>query len=144
MNIATVSTYFLDTHLGHEDIGNGNGDTTREAKEALVLKAVGIKEKWKMPVLFYLTREVTADQQKTLIMAAMNTLQEQNIHVHVYWSRLTELPPTCLQQKKIGCYYAQDVYYFEYKARQIFVTRDACHMLKVIRYDFLKFSVVNK
>ena len=46
--------------------------------------------------------------------------------------------------KSIGCDYEQDVYYFEYKARQIFVTLGACHMLKVIRYDFLPFSVVNE
>ena len=46
-------------------------------------KAVGMKEKWKMPVLFYQLRGVTADQQKTLIMAAINALQEQNIHVRV-------------------------------------------------------------
>ena len=43
MNITTMSTSFLDTLLGYEDIGNGIGDTTREAKEALVLMAVCMK-----------------------------------------------------------------------------------------------------
>ena len=38
-----MSTSFLNTLLGYEDIGNGIGDTTREAKEALVLMAVGMK-----------------------------------------------------------------------------------------------------
>ena len=83
MNITTMSTYFLDTLLGYEDIGNGIGDTNREAKEALVLMAVGMKESWKMPVSFHLTRGVTAEQQKTLIMAAIDALREQNIHVRV-------------------------------------------------------------
>ena len=101
-----------------------------------------MKVKWKVPVLFYLTRGVIADQQKTLIMAAINALQEQNIHVQLvtFAGAATNMSTA----KNIGCDYEQDVYYFEYKARQIFVTLDACHMLKVIRFDFLKFSVVNE
>ena len=131
MNIATMSTYFLDTLLGYEDIGNGIGDTTREAKEALVLMAVGMKEKWKMPVSFHLTRGVTADQQKTLIMAAIDALQEQNIHVRVvtFDGAVTNMSTA----KKLGCNYEHDVYYFQYENRQIYVTLDACHMLKVLR-----------
>ena len=74
---------------GYEDMGPGFGDSSREAKEVLVLMAVGMREHWKVPISFHLTRGANA----------------------------------------------KDIHYFQYRDREIYVTLDDCHMLKVLRYE---------
>ena len=107
-------------------MGPGMGDSSREAKEVLVLMAVGMREHWKVPISFHLTRGANADQQKVLIMAAIEELQEQNVEVKVV---------NVSTAQQLGCSYEKDMYYFQYRDREIYVTLDACHMLKVLRYE---------
>ena len=93
--------------------------------------AVGMREKWKIPVSYHLTRGLTADQQKTLIICAIDALQEQNIQVRVV--TFDGAATNVATAKKLGCNYEADQYSFQYEGRHIFVTLDACHMLKVLR-----------
>ena len=114
-------------------MGPGMGDSSREAKEVLVLMAVGMREHWKVPISFHLTRGANADQQKVLIMAAIEELQEQNVEVKVV--TFDGAATNVSTAQKLGCSYEKDIYYFQYRDREIYVKLDAFHMLKVLRYE---------
>lgn len=51
------------------------------AKEALVFMVVGTQGKWKMPVAYYLTKSLSADQQKELLLTAIDELQMRGYRV---------------------------------------------------------------
>ena len=53
-------------------MGPGLGYSSREAKEVLVLLAVGMKEQWEVLISFHITRGANADQKKVLIMEGCN------------------------------------------------------------------------
>ena len=74
--------------------------------------AVGMREKWKIPVSYHLTRGLTADQQKTLIICAIDALQEQNIQVRVV--TFDGAATNVATAKKLGCNYEADQYSFQY------------------------------
>ena len=84
------------------------------------MMALGMRVRWKIPVYLHQTRAITADQQKILIMAAIDALQEQNMHVPEV--RFDGAATNMLATKKLGCDYENEKYYFVYESRQIFVT----------------------
>ena len=49
----------------NEDMGPGLGDSSREPKEVLVPMAVGMREHWKVPISFHLTRGANAEQTES-------------------------------------------------------------------------------
>ena len=58
-------------------------------------------------------------------------MQKQNIEVKVV--KFVGAATNVSTAQKLGCNYARDIYYFEY--RELYVTLDACYMLKVLKYE---------
>ena len=77
------------------------------------MMALGMRVRWKIPVYLHQTRAVTADQQKILIMAAIDALQEQNMHVPEV--RFDGAATNMLATNKLGCDHENEKYYFEYE-----------------------------
>ena len=68
---------------GYEDLGGAVFDESETAKEELVFIAVGMKSKWKTPISYHLTTGCNSGTKNTLIMHAIEALEEQRIHVRV-------------------------------------------------------------
>ena len=64
------------------------------------MMALGMRVRWKIPVYLHQTRAVTADQQIILIMAPIDALQEQNMHVPEV--RFDGAATNMLATKKLG------------------------------------------
>ena len=58
---------------GYVDMGNGM-DETDVATEVLVFMVVGIQSHWKAPVAYYLTKSVSPETQKVLVVHALEEL----------------------------------------------------------------------
>ncbi|KAL1252213.1 hypothetical protein QQF64_020009 [Cirrhinus molitorella] len=65
---------------GYVDMGNGM-DETDVATEVLVFMVVGIQGHWKAPVAYYLTKSLSPDTQKVLVVHALEELHARGIRV---------------------------------------------------------------
>ena len=126
---------------GYEDLGGGVFDESKTAKEALVLMAVGMKSKWKMPISYHLTKGCNAETQKTLIMHAIEALEEQRIHVRVV--TCDGCATNLATARQLGCNTEENDFSFTFEGRKIYVALDACHMIKVLRNLFADLFVLN-
>ena len=64
-------------HLG----GQQRGIDTEIGTNALVLMAVGMKNKWKLPISFHFTAGLSAKTLSVLVKQAIDSLHQLNIHV---------------------------------------------------------------
>jgi Transposase protein len=65
---------------GFVDLGFGDSSAD-EAKEVLVLLAVGTTGHWKTPVAYYCTRSLSAETQKQLVAQAIDELEQAGLQV---------------------------------------------------------------
>ena len=65
---------------GFVDMGDGMNETD-VATEALVFMVVGLQGHWKAPIGYYLTKSVTPDTQKVLLVHALEALHAREIRV---------------------------------------------------------------
>ena len=62
------------TYSGYVDLGHG--PEAEEAKEALVFMLVGMSGGWKAPIAYYLTKGLTAETQKELVVHSINKFSQ--------------------------------------------------------------------
>lgn len=65
---------------GYVDMGGGM-DETDVATEVLVLMVVGLQGHWKAPIAYYLTKSLSPDTQKVLVVHALEELHARGIRV---------------------------------------------------------------
>ena len=124
--------------IGFTDLGAGSldSDSQQEATEALVIMAVGLTGHWKVTLGYFLIAGINATVQAQLVRTAFCKLHEVGMRgmalimdghatnqamVHELGSRLTP---------------GQLTSYFDHpmeSAWRIFISFDACHMLKLLR-----------
>lgn len=104
------------------------------AKEALVFMVVGTRGRWKLPISYYLTRGLTAEQQKELLITSIEELQ--SIGYRVIATVMDGLTTNVSMCSLLGC--QLDVSkplqtWFSISDEKVYVILDACHMLKLVR-----------
>lgn len=114
------------------------------AKEALVFMVVGTRGRWKLPIAYYLTRGLTADQQKELLTTAIEELQ--SIGYRVIAAVMDGLTTNVTMCSLLGC--QLDVSkplqtWFSISGQKIYVILDACHMLKLVRNTLEAYRTIN-
>lgn len=121
-------------HTGFVDLGNG--PETEEAKEALVFMLVGLNGGWKAPIGYYLTKGLSSDTQKELVLHAISKLHEELFEVHaiVLDGHATNVSMCTLLGAKLDfagqnnqCFFTTEMQH------KTFIVFDVCHMLKLVR-----------
>ena len=134
------------TMIGFEDFGNDE-EGEEEAKEAVVFMLVGVRGHWKAPIGYFLTKRLTAEGQKQLLLNALTLLEERSVTV------LTVVMDG--HGMNVGMYgllggtaRADDVMSLKTSFRhpttgkEIYMMFDACHMLKLIRNMLYKYATI--
>ena len=108
----------------------GLADSSREAKEVLALMAVVMRALESTPLIPSYKRSKCGPTESV----------DNGSHGRVaragYRSKgggIRWSCHECFNRAKLGCNHARDIYYLEY--REIYITLDACHMLKVLEYE---------
>lgn len=70
-----------DKVVGYVDLGSGPLENAAEAREALVVMAVGLLGNWKIPVAYFLTNGINAEVQSQLILTCISSLFDVDIQV---------------------------------------------------------------
>ena len=84
MSIKKATTWVKSEQkfVGYVDLGGKLGqDNEKVATSALVLMAVGLRKKWKMPVSFHFTAGLTAETLSVLIKQAITALSDIDVNV---------------------------------------------------------------
>ena len=123
------------TPTGFEDLGDGNEE---EAKEALVFMLVGVRGHWKAPIGYFLTKGLTAEGQKQLLLHALFLLPEREITV---LSVAMDGHGTNVGMFGLlgGSFRGDEPMEMKTSFRdpttgkEVFIMFDACHMLELIR-----------
>ena len=120
--------------FGYVNLGMDD-ESEEEAKEALVIMAVGLRAKWKAPIAYYLTGGLTAEVQTELVLASLEHLLDAGFQVRSI--TMDGHPSNVAMCKRLGCNldYKSLKPYFELPGydSKIHVIFDACHMVKLIR-----------
>ncbi|TKS73767.1 DNA transposase THAP9 [Collichthys lucidus] len=125
------------TMLGYVDMGDRLNETDL-ATEALVFMVVGLQGYWKAPIAYYLTKSLTPETQKVLVVHAIEELHHRQIRVGcVTMDGHASNVSMCTQ---LGCTLKADPCeplktHFPHPVThdKVFVMMDACHMLKLTR-----------
>lgn len=131
---------------GFVDMGDGMNETD-VATEALVFMVVGLQGHWKAPIAYYLTKSLSPETQKVLLVHALEELHERGIRVVcVTMDGHASNVSMCNQ---LGCqlkgnpveplktFFAHPV-----TGERVFVMMDACHMLKLARNMLQAYSPI--
>ena len=70
--------------VGYVDLGSGPSEDGEEAKEALVILAVGLKARWKAAISYYLIDRITSETQSQLVKHAVEALQNIGMKVSFF------------------------------------------------------------
>lgn len=125
-------------HVGYVDVGGGLlEEDNRVATEAIVLMAVGLNKKWKVPISFHLTAGgCAAEIQKTLLLSAIQALYDIGINVRVLtldgcWTNQSTLD-------LLGCDIVNNKTSFVHPTtkQEVYAMLDPVHMIKVLRNCF--------
>ncbi|KAF0291146.1 DNA transposase THAP9 [Amphibalanus amphitrite] len=121
-----------------EDLGDGDEEGEEEAKEALVFMLVGVREHWKAPIGYFLTKGLTAGEQKQLLLLALFLLAERGITVlsvvmdgHGTNVGMFGLLGGSLREDELM--EMKTSFRDPTTGKEVFMMFDACHMLKLIR-----------
>ena len=136
--MAIRQTTVFDQHqgkmVGFVDLGSG-ADDMEEAKEVLVLMAVGTTGHWKMPLAFFFTRSLSGEAQHQLVTYALQYLNEAGVRVialtmdgHATNTSMCRLFGCSLDPHNMKSSFTDPA-----SNRTIYVIFDACHMLKLAR-----------
>ena len=122
---------------GFVDMGDGINETD-VATEALLLMVVGLQGHWKAPIAYYLTKSVSPDTQKVLLVHALEALHEREIRVMCvtmtgHASNISMCNQLGCQLKADPCEPLQTFFPHPVTGERVFVMMDACHMLKLAR-----------
>jgi hypothetical protein len=129
------------TMTGFVNLGDGC-DSDLPASEALVVMVVGLREHWKAPVAYYLTRTLTAETQAQLIRHTLEALAEVGIRV---WTITMDGHSTNQAMcAELGCCLEKSKPYFPHpkSGDNVFILFDACHMLKLARNLLGDYSII--
>jgi len=131
---------------GYVDLGDG-GEETEVATEALVFMVVGVKGHWKAPIAYFLTRVLSPETQKILVLHALEALQDCGIKVICITmdghatniSMCTQLGCvlTMKNNQPLKTYFSHPI-----TGEKIFIIMDACHMLKLARNMLQTYSPI--
>lgn len=122
---------------GFVDLGDGLNETD-VASEALVLMVVGILRHWKAPVGYYFTKTLSPETQKVLVVHAI-----EELHAHgltVICMPMDGHATNLSMCNQLGCDLKANPleplktsFPHPVNDERVFVTMDACHMLKLAR-----------
>ena len=80
--------------------------------------AVGMKSKWKTPICYHLTTGCNSGTQNTLIMHAIEALEEQRIHVRVVMC--DGCATNLAAASQLGCNREENYFSFTFEERKIY------------------------
>ena len=131
---------------GFVDMGDGLNETDI-ATEALVFMVVGLQGHWKAPIAYYLTKSLTPDTQKVLLVHALEALHERGIRVMSltmdgYASNISMCNQLGCQLKANPCESLKTFFPHLATGERVFVMMDACHMLKLARNMLQAYSPI--
>ena len=121
--------------VGFVDLGAG--PLKEEAGEALVVMAVGLQGRWKVPVCYILINGISAEVQRELILSIMKSLFDIKITVralvmdgHSTNQRMASLLLGCpLNPEAMLCSFKHP----SSASSNVYIFFDACHLLKNLR-----------
>lgn len=134
MSIKKATTWVKSEQkfVGYVDLGGVLGqDTEKVATSALVLMAVGLRKKWKMPVSFHFTAGLTAETLSVLIKQAITALSD--IDVNVKAIVMDGLRTNIAAMGLLGCDIPNKQFKFTHEGKEILCMLDQVHMVKVLR-----------
>ena len=118
--------------VGYVDLGGQIGvDTEKVATNALVIMAVGMKKKWKLPISFHFTAGLSAETLSVLIKQAIDSLHEINIDVKALVMDGLRTNVACMSL--LGCNITDAEFSFVHNEKSIMCLLDQVHMVKVLR-----------
>ena len=122
---------------GFVDMGDGINETD-VATEALVFMVVGLQGHWKAPIGYYLTKSVTPDTQKVLLVHALEALHARELRVMCvtmdgHASNVSMCNQLGCQLKANPSEPLKTFFPHPVTGERVFVMMDACHMLKLAR-----------
>lgn len=126
----------LNKFIGCTDLGIDEGDDAVEpvlATEALFLMACGIKEPWKIPLGYFLTRGLTSGQQANIIEEAIERVHFSGCRVRgvTFDGARANLGSVAI----LGANIPDKPYFYHpiNKDHKVHVILDNCHMVKLAR-----------
>ncbi|KAM3605598.1 uncharacterized protein V6R79_001603 [Siganus canaliculatus] len=125
------------TMCGFVDMGD-HLNQTDIASEALVFMVVGLQGYWKAPIGYYLTKSLTPETQKVLIVHALEELHQRQIRVVCmtmdgHASNISMCTQLGCDLKATPCEPLKTHFPHPKTCEKVFVMMDACHMLKLTR-----------
>lgn len=122
-----------DTKTGFVNYGSDYDGQQKYAKEALVFLVSGINEKFKIPVAYFLTAGVKANEKAALLQQVLLLLGKTGVKVTgiVYDGLASNLAAA----KELGANFGNDQPYIinPHSNDKIFMFPDACHSMKTAR-----------
>ncbi|KAI5729271.1 hypothetical protein M8J76_000908 [Diaphorina citri] len=117
---------------GYVDLGNGLSDQNETyASEALVFMVVSMKQKFKCPVGYFLVDKISAEVQAELLKSCIKKLND--VGVSVVNVTFDGAQANIKTAKILGCDFTARDPTFAVDGRNINVSLDACHMVKLAR-----------
>lgn len=120
------------------------GDTSDDAKEALVVMVVGLTGQWKMPIGYFFTRTMTARAQNQVVLQALELLHEANLQVVSV--TMDGHASNVAMAKMLGCNLDPtnlDTSFVDPSSkRKIHIFFDSCHMLKLVRNMLDSYGII--
>ena len=125
------------TMSGFVDMGD-RVNQTDIASEALVFMVVGLQGYWKAPIGYYLTKSLTPETQRVLVVHALEALHQRNIRVVCmtmdgHASNVSMCSQLGCDLKATPSEPLKTHFPHPTTGDKVFVMMDACHMLKLTR-----------
>ena len=123
--------------VGFVDLGTGSLENdVAEAREAIVILAVGLKGYWKVPIGYFLINAISAEVQSQLVLSAISALHDVNVRCttlimdgHPTNQKMAEILGCRTKPNDIRSSFAHP----SDDTLKVFVLFDACHLLKNLR-----------
>ena len=138
----------LDMNEGFVDYGarvNLEGGEDVIASEAFVMMLVGQRKRWKVPIGYFLTANMTAEILSKLVQRALFLAKEANIFVHIltFDGASTNISAV----KKLGMKYDKNNIDGQLDinltgGQVVFAVLDACHLIKLSRNCLADIKVI--
>jgi hypothetical protein len=123
-----------DEVTGFADLGDDKEDDSL-AREALVFMAVGVKEKWKMPLAYFFVDCLSGANLSRLISQTIVRLNDTGSRVLAV--TLDGSAINCSAMRHLGCKLCEEILHsFPHPSdptKLVYVYWDPCHMLKLLR-----------
>lgn len=125
------------TMSGFVDMGERLNQTDI-ASEALVFLVVGLQGYWKAPIAYYLTKSLTPETQRVLVVHALEELHRRHIKVVCmtmdgHSSNVSMCTQLGCDLRTTPCEPMTTHFLHPTTSDKVFVMMDACHMLKLTR-----------